>query len=73
MPLSSALAMDRESSSEPATISHQSSAPEPVAFNTSPRRPETIFMRKGLMRRGTEIAKLNKAFLARANSVLALE
>lgn len=72
MPASLASAMVRQSSSEPATINHRPSPPDPVACNTLSRGPVIDNLHNRLARRDTKFAKLDEAFTARKNRVLFL-
>lgn len=47
--------------------------PEPVASNTSPRRPVSALLRECLTRRDAEFAELDEAFLAHEDHVMELE
>lgn len=73
MPVSSATTMVRQSSPELALINHQSSVPEPVASNTTPRGPVIALLRQLFGRRDAELAKLDEAAIAHEERVLELE
>lgn len=72
MPVSSALTVDRQFSPKHAVVNHQSSAPNPVAFNTLPQTPVIALLRGHLARHDAKFAVLDEALIARKDCVLQL-
>lgn len=58
---------------ESVIANHQFSAPDLVAFNSSPWLPEIVFLRMRLARNDAELLELDKIFKAREDHCLELE